>query len=282
MKKLMDRIDRFCYTHPRFGIPRLMMYIVLGNVVVWMLMRMDTTSRIYQLLCLSGQGVLCGQIWRIVTFLFVPGDMNVLWFILAMYFYYWIGNSLEREWGSGKFTIYYGMGALLTVLYAVLMTLILGQDVIVAPTYLNLSMFFAFATLFPDVQVLLFFIIPIKVKWLAYVDAALFVLAIITTAFPVNLLPIVAILNYLIFCGDWLFAYFRPARIRQNRKTVSFQKEARRVRREQAAKPYHHRCEVCGLTDADFPNLEFRYCSRCKGYHCFCEEHINNHEHFAE
>ena len=143
-------------------------------------------------------------------------------------------------------------------------------------------MFFAFATLYPDMQVLLFFIIPIKVKYLAYVDAALFVLGIVTTSFPLNLLPVVAVLNYLVYCGDWLFDFFRPSHVRQRQKTVNFKREARRIQREQANKPYHYKCAVCGRTDADHPELEFRYCSRCVGYHCFCQDHINNHIHFTE
>lgn len=279
MKKLMDRIDRFCILHPRFGIRRLMLYIVLGNVLVYVLSMMDTTGLAYQKLCFSGQGILRGEVWRIVTYLFVSGGGSPILFLIEMYFYYWIGSSLENEWGAGKFTIYYLIGALLQAIFGVVLTLILKQDIIITPTYLNLSMFFAFATLFPDVTVLLFFILPIKVKWLAYVDAALFVLGIVMTAFPLNLLPVVAVLNYLLFCGGWLFDRLRPSRVRQERKTVQFQREARRIRREQTERGYRHRCEVCGRTDADFPTLQFRYCSKCAGYHCYCEDHISNHPH---
>ena len=253
MRKLMNKIDRFCYTHPRFGIPNLMLIIVIGNAAVWLLTKMDTTGQIVSLLSGSAQGILHGQVWR-----------------------------LEREWGNGKFTIYYVSGMLLTAIYGVVLSAILGRDVIVSTTYLNLSMFFAFATLYPDMQVLLFFIIPIKVKYLAYVDAALFVLGIVTTSFPLNLLPVVAVLNYLVYCGDWLFDFFRPSHVRQRQKTVNFKREARRIQREQANKPYHYKCAVCGRTDADYPELEFRYCSRCAGYHCFCQDHINNHVHFTE
>ena len=279
MKKLMDRIDRFCILHPRFGVRRLMLYIVIGNILVYVLSMMDTTGLIYQKLYFSGQAVLRGEIWRIVTYLFVSGGGSVVLFLISMYFYYWIGSSLENEWGAGKFTIYYLIGALLQAVFGVLLTLITGHDVVITATYLNLSMFFAFATLFPDVMVLLFFIIPIKVKWLAYVDAALFVYEIIVTSFPLNLLPIVAVLNYLIFCGGWLFDYIRPARVRAERKTVEFQAEARRIRKEQTQRGYRHKCEVCGRTDADYPELQFRYCSRCAGYHCYCEDHISNHTH---
>ena len=113
MKKLMDRIDRFCILHPRFGIRRLMLYIVLGNILVYVLTMMDTTGLVYQKLCFSGAGVLRGEVWRIVTYLFVPGGGSPILFLIEMYFYFWIGSSLENEWGSGKFTIYYLIGALL-------------------------------------------------------------------------------------------------------------------------------------------------------------------------
>ena len=84
------------------------------------------------------------------------------------------------------------------------------------------------------------------------------------------------------YCGDWLFDFFRPSHVRQRQKTVNFKREARRIQREQANKPYHYKCAVCGRTDTDYPELEFRYCSRCVGYHCFCQDHINNHVHFTE
>ena len=151
-----------------------------------------------------------------------------------------------------------------------------------ASFYINPQLALVFLVAAPVLGVLLFFIIPIKVKYLAYLDAALFVFGVITMTFPLNLLPVVAVLNYLVYCGDWLFDFFRPSHVRQRQKTVNFKREARRIQREQANKPYHYKCAVCGRTDADHPELEFRYCSRCVGYHCFCQDHINNHIHFTE
>ena len=249
--KTDDKIDRFCYTHPRFGI-HLGAVIVIGNAAVWLLTKMDTTGRI------SRSGRLgAGHPARAVAACDVMFHAMIgpIWLLVMLYFYYWIGSCLEREWGNGKFTIYYVSGMLLTAIYGVVLSAILGRDVIVSTTYLNLSMFFAFATLYPDMQVLLFFIIPIKVKYLAYVDAALFVLGIITTAFPLNLLPVVAVLNYLVYCGDWLFDFFRPSHVRQRQKTVNFKREARRIQREQANKPYHYKCA----------NLHSRYRHRLSG-----------------
>ncbi|MBR6352565.1 MAG: hypothetical protein IKS25_00450, partial [Oscillospiraceae bacterium] len=136
-----------------------------------------------------------------------------------------------------------------------------------------------FAVLFPDMQVLLFFIIPVKMKWLAILDAAFFVYGILTASFPMNLLPVVAVLNFFLFCGGDLL---RMLPRRPSAKTVNFRRESERIRREQRDQLYRHKCAVCGRTDVTNPELEFRYCSRCAGYHCFCQDHINNHIHFTE
>lgn len=283
MKSIMQRIDRYCALHPRFGIKNLMLYIIMGNAVVWLFGMMDTTNTLRSLLAFSAQAIFTqGQVWRLVTFILVPSGGSSILLFITLYFYYFIGSTLEQYWGKGKFTIYYLCGMLFNIVFGILVWLLTGKDVAVTTLYINLSMFFAFATLFPETRVLLFFVIPVKIKWLAYFDAALFLFAVITTSFPANLLPIVAILNYLLFCGGWLIDFVRPARFQQKKKTIDFKKAAKKFNQEQAKKPYTRKCEVCGRTDVSDPNLEFRFCSKCGGYHCFCIDHINSHVHFKE
>ncbi|NCB74618.1 MAG: hypothetical protein EOM51_07740 [Clostridia bacterium] len=283
MKSIMRRIDRYCALHPSFGIKNLILYIIIGNAVVWLFGMMDTTNTLRSLLMFSAEAIFTqGQVWRLLTFILVPSGGSGLLFFITLYFYYFIGSTLEQYWGKGKFTIYYLCGMLFNILFGIVAWLLSGKDVTVTTLYINLSMFFAFATLFPETRVLLFFIIPVKIKWLAYFDAALFLYAVITTSFPANLLPIVAILNYLLFCGGWLFDFIRPARFEQKKKTIDFKKAAKKYNQEQAKKPYTRKCEVCGRTDVSDPNMEFRFCSKCGGYHCFCIDHINSHVHFKE
>lgn len=291
MRSLNRKIDRFCLTHPRFGIPRLMLYIVIGNVVVYLLGIMDTTNTLISLLNFDPAMFCRGQIWRLFTFVLVPSTSGGLILVaLSLYFYYFIGSSLEQAWGSGKFTIYYGSGMLLTVLYSLIVYWITGTRLYVSPSYLNLSLFFAFATLWPEQRVLLFYILPIKVKWLAYVDAAFFLYRIFIClrygAVAMAFVPVMAMLAYLIFCGEWLFERFRPGyvkgKVRQKARTIQFREAAEQVNRDHRRQGYTRKCAVCGRTDADDPTLEFRYCSRCAGYHCFCADHINNHVHFTE
>ena len=281
-------LDRFCAKHPRFGIPNLMLYIAVGNVAIYLI---DTFSlgRISLASTLSFYlpAILHGQVWRIFTFVFVSmsGDLflkgtGIFFVAVSAYFYWWIGALLEREWGTTKFTVFYLGGVALNIIFG----LVTGYTDMY---YVNLSMFFAFATLYGDMRVLLFFLIPIKVKWLAWVDGALFAWAVLSnllSGFWIGaLLPIVAILNYFIFFWPDFRYLFARARRRTNPTVINFkraQKQARKKARETGG--YTHKCAVCGRTDTEWPDLEFRYCSRCQGYHCFCQDHIFNHVHFTE
>jgi len=283
MKAFIRWVDRFCARNPRFGIPGLMRVLVIGNALIWLLSMMDRTGTVIYYLALYPGAILQGQIWRLVTFVFVPASSGWLTLIF-LYFYYFIGSTMEREWGQAKFNLYFFSGMLFTVIYAFLVHFLGGGNLnpYYVAEFIYLSMFFSFATYYPDVQVLLFFIIPIKIKWLAWVDAAYFLVNIFMIPFPNSLLPVVAALNYLLFCADVLFSALRPGSFARRKKTVNFRREAQRIRREQQSAPYRFKCAVCGRTELDDPTLEFRYCSRCAGYHCFCQDHINNHIHFTE
>ena len=281
MKKLNKRIDMFCYRHPRFGVPNLMLYIVIISLAVWLLSIMDPSKTLMSFFVFSPERILKGEVWRLVSFIFVPQSLS-FWELLFFYFYYWIGNVLEKEWGTPRFNIFLISGVLLTAVYGFIIYFITKQSIAVTTYFIYLSMFFSFATLFPDVQVLFMFIIPIKVKWLAYLDAAFFLLSMLTQSFPFNLLPLVAVLNYLVFFGDDLFSSLRSNKARYNKTTVNFNREKQKIKYEQKNASYTKKCAVCGRTDTDYPDLEFRYCSRCAGYHCFCQDHINNHINFTE
>lgn len=286
MKKLSRAIDRFCLLHPNFGIANLMRYIVIGNVVLFLLDMFSTQPGFLYTFAFSLNGLLNGEVWRLVTFLFVPENGNPFWFLLACYFYYMIGSTLERQWGTAKFTVYYLSGAVLTLLGAILAALITGTDcMVMGATYINLAMFFAFAALYPDAQVLLFFFIPVRIKWLALIDGVFFVwgiaTALLTGSWGNAVLPMVALLNFAVFFAPELSGFARREQARSKQAT-HFHNAVRQPQREQRAQGYRHKCAVCGRTDASDPQLQFRYCSKCAGYHCFCEEHIFNHVHFTD
>ena len=275
MRSVDSWLDRFCYKHPRLGIPNLMTILVVGTALVY-LMDLFSGGMFSAMLDFYPAAILRGQVWRLVAFLFIPLSYRPITLLLSLYFYWWIGKSLEREWGTTKFTVFYACGVLFNIIFGFLA----GSTSV---TYLNLSLFFAFASLYPDLQVLLIFI-PVKVKWLAWIDAAFFALTILFNLINFNfvgaLLPLVAILNYVLFfwsfLRDFVRRIFRRYQHQSSRQTINFKKAAREAKKD---KGYLHKCAVCGVTDADDPNMEFRYCSKCNGYYCYCADHINNHVH---
>ena len=206
MRKLSAAVDRFAYNHPRFGIPNLMKFIVIGNVLVYLLSLFAGYGAV-SFLNFQWAAITHGELWRLITFIFMPGYYStgdVLWLALFLYFYYMIGTVLEREWGTAKFTLYYFSGVVLTLVVGIVTALVSGHNVLIEGTsYVNLSMFFAFAMLYPETQFLVFFIIPVKVKWLAWIDAAFFALSVVTSLFRLDilnaLLPVVALLNFFVF-----------------------------------------------------------------------------------
>ena len=277
---LLDKLERKL---GRYAVSNLMLYIVIGTIIAYILYLMNPVYLSY--LYLNPDLVAKGQVWRLITFVFIPTNTaNPFFTAISLYFYYFIGSTMEAEWCQDKFSLYFLFGMIFSVVYAFLAYFLTGlsPSPYSVAEFIYLSMFFTFATYYPDMQVLLFFFLPVKVKWLAWVDAAFFLYSVFTLPFPSSLLPVIAILNYLLFCGDVLFAGLSPSRFAQRRKTINFRRAAGRVRREQENAPYRFKCAVCGRTDTDYPQLEFRYCSRCAGYHCFCQEHINNHIHFNQ
>ena len=192
---------------------------------------------------------------------------------------------MEREWGTAKFTLFYACGIVLSVLFGLLSYLLTRTMLPTASMYyVNLSLFLAFATLYPDAEMRFYFVIPVRAKWLALFYVFLMLWDIIQTPtmylfllLPMRLPSILAsLVNYVLFFWSYLTPYFRRFRHQSSRQTINFKKAARDVKKE---KGYLHKCAVCGITDADDPNMEFRYCSKCNGYYCYCMNHINNHVH---
>ena len=137
MKKLNKKIDMFCYKHPRFGIPNLMLYIVVVSLAVWLLSTMDTSQKLLSFFVFSPERILKGEVWRLITFVFIPQSLSI-WELLFFYFYYWIGNVLEKEWGTPRFNIFLLSGLLLTAIYGFIIYFATGVSVPVSTYYIYL------------------------------------------------------------------------------------------------------------------------------------------------
>lgn len=180
----------------RYAISDLMKYIVIGQGIVFALLYIWPTLgyQLYSLITLTRTGLMRGQVWRLVTFIFVPPSSSPIFILFALYFYYMIGVGLENQWGKVKFNLYYLVGMLGSIIAA----LITGYA---DNTFLNLSLFFAYAALYPDEQVLLFMILPIKMKYLALVDAALYLYYFIVGTASTRITIVLCLLNVALFLG---------------------------------------------------------------------------------
>ena len=294
MRTLRQKFDLFCYRNSGKGIPNLMLWIAVGNLFVYFMTQIDPSAVVYQFLRFDKTAILHGQVWRLLTYILIPSFGSLLSLAIMMFFYFQIGRILEGSWGTLKFNLYYLTGIVLADLCAMVL-----PGGVATTYYLNLSLILAFASLYPDNQVLLFFIIPLRMKYLAWFYFALTAFEIIQTPFPQNLLPVFALLNYFLYFGRDVRDVFTSNRTHAGqgfhfkRATQRFHNAAPKkpasakpnphwadhYQSASGQKPYHHKCTVCGRTDTEYPNLEFRYCSRCNGYYCYCMDHINNHTH---
>ena len=272
MKNARRNFERFCYKNRNKGIRNLMLYISIGMLVVYLFSMIDPNNALFWMLRFDRSAILQGQIWRLITYILVPSDSNPLLLAISIYFYYVIGKSIEMSWGTFRFNLFYFSGMLITDIAALLM------GVNASAFSLNLSILLAFATLFPENQVLLFFIIPLKMKYLAWFYFAVTII----NAIGMNFFPVIALLNYFLFFGadvlQVLPEFMKPTGKRQKKQKPNAN-WAKAYQKKSTVPLYRHKCTVCGRTDTQNPDLEFRYCSKCNGYYCYCMDHINDHAH---
>lgn len=288
MKNFRRSFERFCLRNQNKGIKNLMLYICSGNAVVYLLSILAQNYTLYYLLCFDRTLILRGQVWRLFTYPLtmqagMGGGLNILLVALVLFCYYSLGNVIERRWGTLKFNLFYLSGVVMMDIFCMFF-----PNCRASVSYLNMSLLLSYATMFPDATFFLYMIIPVKAWFLALVDLVLVAVGVFTSSFPANFFPIIALANYFLFFGSdvlnllpvkWqlkLRKLFHVKGKSSGPKVVHFHVTQQS---HQAKQDYNHRCTVCGRTDVTNPELEFRYCSRCKGYYCYCQDHINNHVH---
>ena len=259
---LLDKLERYL---GRFAIPNLSLYLVVGQVFVLL---MNLMGRIDLRLCvLQPDLVLDGQWWRLITFWFMPpppGLFGYVFVAFAWYMFYLMGNALEHYWGEFRYNLFLLLGYALTVAFAFITP---GSQV--TNLFIAGSVFLAFAYLNPDFEFLLFFILPLKIKWLALITWVGYAITAFRGDLPVRLQILASVGNFFVFFSGDILRSMRHGRQKMVRQAQSF---------AEAGEP-RHRCHVCGKTDRTNPELDFRYCSKCAGDQCYCPEHIQNHVH---
>lgn len=271
MNKIFNKLER---KFGKYAIPNLMYYVVIlyavGIFVCW-----QSPAFYFNYLMLDARAILHGQIWRIVTFLMWPLSNNPILNVLVIFCYYNLGHTLEYVWGSFRFNVYFFMGIFGHVLAAVIIYLLFGMVYPLTPEYLNFSLFFAYAATFPDAQFLLFYVIPIKAKWLALFNGVYFIYGLIFGGTAMRIAIVMSLLNFILY---WAMSRGWKYNPREIRRKQQFKAQMQQTAQKEKTRG-RHRCAVCGRTELDDPELVFRYCSKCEGDLEYCQDHLYTHQH---
>lgn len=234
-------------------------------------------------LALSPYHILHGQIWRIISWLLIPPPTsNIVFVLIMLLFYYSLGETLERTWGAYRYNVYILGGVLFTVIGAFLLYFMTGGNPLLSMAYstafstyyINLSIFLAFAANYPDMQVLFMMIIPMKMKWLAVLDIAYLLYDMVKGGWGIRTVILASLLNFIIyFLSTRNYQRISPKEIHRKQQ---FQ---RAVHPKMAPGVTKHKCAVCGRTEKDGDDLEFRFCSKCNGNYEYCQDHLFTHKH---
>ncbi len=285
----MNWLDKLERKLGRFAIPNLTVYLMICYVIGFMLWNLAAMNlipaEVIGYLTLEPALILRGQVWRLITWLVVPPSSNLISLVFFVLLYYSLGTALERTWGVFRYNVYIFSGLLFTVLavfglyafyyfaYGFEMPMsVLGMA---GSNYVTLSIFLAFAAIYPEMEVLLYFILPIKMKWMALVYVAIAGYDFINGNIVTRVMIGASLLNFVIFfLSTRNFKRFGPG------------EQARKAKFKKQSRPHmtytngaRHRCAVCGRTELDDPCLEFRYCSKCNGNYEYCQDHLFTHEH---
>jgi hypothetical protein len=267
--RLLDRLER--WIRP-IAISNLTILLIAGQVVLFaaQMARPD----IGEAAIFSPSQVLHGEVWRFITFLLLPPTTNPFWALLFWYVFYLFGSTLENSWGEARYNLYLLLGYLATVGSSLTLTLITGQDAPAGNAFLEGTVFLAFAYLYPNFELLVFFILPVKVKWLALLAWIGYAVAFINGPMIIRVLVAASIANFfLFFGGDIIY------RMRMGGRRMAWQARMQSAAHQRGPR---HRCAVCGIDSETHPQMDFRYCTKCAGNHAYCSEHLATHQHVQE
>ena len=275
----------------KYAIKNLSFILVLCYAVGYFFELIDRSNTLIYYLTLNPYAILHGQIWRLVTWILIPPSSGGIFFTLIMlYFYCSIGTTLERTWGTYRYNVYIFGGMLFTIVGSFLLmgycylfqaeqialytpeVFFSAVSTVFSTYYINMSIFLGFAATFPDAQVLLMFIIPIKVKWLGIIYGVMLVYEFLIYNVYNKFAILASLLNFIVF--------FLTSRnmMHLNPKQIHRRQEFKRDIRKNTGIT-KHKCAICGRTEVDSPNMQFRFCSKCDGNYEYCEEHLYTHTH---
>ncbi|WP_122642607.1 rhomboid family intramembrane serine protease [Luxibacter massiliensis] len=259
----------------RFAVPNLTMYLIGAYIIGYGIYYLVPNLLLW--ITLEPGLILRGQVWRLVSWVLIPPSGNIITIIIMLLFYYSLGTALERSWGAFRYNVYIFSGIIFTVIGAFLLYFVAGgfQGIYFSTYYINMSIFLAFAASYPDMEILLYFVLPIKIKWMGLVYAAMILYYLVMGNMGTRVAIVASLFNFILF-------FFSS----RNMKPYTPKERARKAQFKRQSRPHmtypggaRHRCAVCGRTELDNPALEFRFCSKCKGNYEYCQDHLFTHQH---
>ncbi len=291
MNRLLDKMEM---KFGRYAIRNLTIYIIGLYIVGYILQLAPASVNITRFLTLNPYLILHGQVWRLISWVLIPPGAASIWLIITLYFYYFIGTTMERTIGTFRYNVFIFGGMIAVILSAFVSYIIYyfmtgGDDAALAAAmtifsgvfstyYIQEAVFLSFALSYPDLQLLLMFIIPIKVKYLGIFYAIILGYEAIFTGlvqgyYPLFFVILFQFINLFIFyLQTGKLSHLRPKEVKRR---ADFQKSARMMPKGVT----RHKCAVCGRTETSNPELEFRFCSKCNGNYEYCQDHLFTHQH---
>lgn len=302
--KFIDKLERKL---GRFAISNLTTYIIIGYVIGYVLQIIALLTKVNLLswLTLDPYLIFRGQIWRLFTWVLTPPSDFGIFTLIMLFFYYSIGNQLEQTLGRFRYNLYIFSGILMTTVGVIILYFIYAYGIIprelsalgelseaalsqakavsavnfsaamsglVSTYYLCLSIFLAFAVCYPNMRVLVYFIIPVKMKWLAILDGVFLLISFVLNPWVIRILILISMLNFIIFfISARNFRRISPKEIHRKQQFYRQVRPSPNITR--------HKCAICGRTEETAPELTFRFCSKCNGNYEYCQDHLFSHQH---
>ncbi len=255
---LLDTLEK---KFRRYAVSNMTLYLIAGQALFFLFVLAGRFM--LDRVVLIPEAVMAGEWWRLITFLFIPPLTNPIFAFFAWYLFYLMGGALEGHWGAFRYNCFLLIGYLVTVAVSFLFPVYPATNL-----FIGASVFLAFAFLYPDFQLYILFILPVRIKWLALITWIGYGYELIVGSWQTRLLVLASICNFLLFFGKDIFW-----RMKTGKKIMATQ-----ARAFSGKKKAFHTCAVCGITDLSHPAMEFRYCPDCGGLG-YCADHIFNHEH---
>lgn len=299
----MNWLNKLEKKYGRYAVPNLIVWLLGAYGIGFVLNTMYPQA--VQFLNFQPHLIFQGEVWRLVTWIFQPADTSLFFMFFMMMMYYQLGSALERAWGTFRFNAYLIGGMLFTVIGCLIfygiVYMIFGDALayttsgfmssFVSTNYVNMSIFLAFAAMYPNMEVLVMFILPVKMKWMSIFYVVVMLYRILNVSMSVAsglgigwgiwVAVILIVINVMVLINFLIFFLSSRNMKRYAPKEVKRRQEFKR----QVAEPRpgsgitRHKCAVCGRTEVSNPELEFRYCSKCEGNFEYCQDHLFTHQH---